>query len=118
MSGRGPADRRSGPPADRSGLGDAAGPRAGRGHRGQKGGDPAPAYLAAEPTDHDVEGGRLVAVSRGDLGRWPPLDEEGAEGFIAAVRRGPGLEEVAPAGLVVHGVGSHPLTVFRPPGAP
>jgi hypothetical protein len=66
-----------------------------------------------ESTDQDVEGGRLVPELDRDL-RWrPPLDEEGVEGFIAAMEGGSGLEEEAPAGLVVHGVGSHRLTVFR-----
>ena len=72
----------------------------------------------AESTDQDVEGGRLVTELGGDLRRRPSLDEEGAEGFIAAMEGRSGLEEEAPAGLVVHGVGSHQLTVFRRPGTP
>jgi hypothetical protein len=60
-----------------------------------------------EATDQDLEGGRLVTELEGDL-RWrPSLDEAGAEGLIAAMGGGAGLEEEAPAGLVVHGVGSH-----------
>src|SRR5678809_294871 len=62
--------------------------------------------------------GRLVPELDRDLRRRPPLDEEGAEGLVAAMEGGSGLEEEAPAGSVVHGVGSHRLTVFRRPGAP
>ena len=70
------------------------------------------ADLAAEPADHDVERGRLVAVPRGDLRERLPLDEEGAEGFVLAVRGGLGLEEEVSTGLVVHDAASHQLTVF------
>jgi hypothetical protein len=68
--------------------------------------------VTAESTDQDIEGGWLVAELHGDLRRQPSLDEEGAEGFIAAMEGGSRLEEEAPAGLVVYGVGSHRLTVF------
>jgi hypothetical protein len=66
----------------------------------------------AEATDQDLEGGRLVSEPSGDLRLRPPVDEDGAEGLIAAVGGGSGPEEEVPAGLVVHGVGSHQLTVF------
>jgi hypothetical protein len=65
-----------------------------------------------ESTDQDLEGGRLVTELDGDVRRRPSLDEEGAEGLIAAMGGGSGPEEEVPAGLVVHGVGSHQLTVF------
>jgi hypothetical protein len=56
-----------------------------------------------ESTDQDLEGSRLVSELDGDLRRRPSLEEEGAEGLIAAMGGGSGLEEEAPAGLVVHG---------------
>jgi hypothetical protein len=65
-----------------------------------------------ESTDQDLEGGRLVSELEGDLRRRSTVDEEGAEGLIAAMGGWSGPEEEVPAGLVVHGVGSHPLTVF------
>jgi hypothetical protein len=65
-----------------------------------------------ESTDQDLEGGRLVSELEGDLRRRPSVDEEGAEGLIAAMGGGSGPEEEVPAGLVVHGGGSHQLTVF------
>jgi hypothetical protein len=65
-----------------------------------------------ESTDRDLEGGRLVSELEGDLRRRPSVDQEGAEGLIAAMGGGSGPEEEVPAGLVVPGVGSHQLTVF------
>jgi hypothetical protein len=65
-----------------------------------------------ESTDQDLEGGRLVTELDGDVRRRPSLDEAGAEGLIAAMGGGSRPEEEVPAGLVVHGVGSHQLTVF------
>jgi hypothetical protein len=65
-----------------------------------------------ESTDQDLEGGRLVTELDGDVGRRPSLDEESAEGLIAAMGGGSRPEEEVPARLVVHGVGSHQLTVF------
>jgi hypothetical protein len=65
-----------------------------------------------EPTDEDLKSGRLVTELECDL-RWRSfLDEDGAEGLIAAMGGGSRPEEEVPAGLVVHGVGSHQLTVF------
>jgi hypothetical protein len=63
-------------------------------------------------TDQDLEGGRLVTELDGDVRLRPSVDEEGAEGLVAAMGGGSGPEEEVPAGLVVHGVGSHQLTVF------
>jgi hypothetical protein len=65
-----------------------------------------------EATDEDLESGRLVTEPDGDLRRRPSVDEAGAEGLIAAMGGASGPEEEVPAGLVVHGVGSHQLTVF------
>jgi hypothetical protein len=65
-----------------------------------------------ESTDQDLEGGRLVTELDGDVRRRPSLDEEGAEGLIAAMGGGSRPEEEVPAGLVVHGVGSHRFAVF------
>jgi hypothetical protein len=65
-----------------------------------------------EPTDEDPESGRLVTELDGDLCRRPSVDEAGAEGLIAAMGGGSRSEEEVLAGLVVHGVGSHQLTVF------
>jgi hypothetical protein len=65
-----------------------------------------------EPADEDLEGGRLVTEPGGDLRRRSPVDEDGAEGLIASMGGGSRPEEEVPAGLVVHGVGSHRLTVF------
>jgi hypothetical protein len=65
----------------------------------------------AESTDQDLEGGRLVTELDGDVRRRPSLDEEGAEGLIAAMGGGSRPEEEIPAGSVVPGVGSHQLTV-------
>jgi hypothetical protein len=65
-----------------------------------------------KPTDEDLESGRLVTELECDLRRRPSLDEDGAEGLIAAMGGGSWPEEEVPAGLVVHGVGSHQLTVF------
>jgi hypothetical protein len=70
-----------------------------------------------EATDQDLEGSRLITELGRDILRRPSLDEDGTQGFIAAMEGGLGLEEEAPARLVVHGVGSHQLTVFRRPGA-
>jgi hypothetical protein len=68
--------------------------------------------VVPESTDQDLEGRRLVTEPECDLCQGPSLDEGGAEGLIAAMGGGSGLEEEVPAGLVVHGVGSHQLTVF------
>ena len=71
-----------------------------------------------EATDQDLESRRLIAELGRDIFRWPSLDEEGTEGFIATLKGSSRLEEEAPAGLVVHGVGSHQLTVFCRPRTP
>ena len=65
-----------------------------------------------ESTDQDLEGGRLVTELDGDVRLRPSVDEEGAEGLVTAMGAGSRPEEEVPAGLVVHGVGSHQLTVF------
>jgi hypothetical protein len=65
-----------------------------------------------EPTDEGLESGRLVTELECDRRRRPSLDEEGAEDLIAAAGDGSRPKEEVPAGLVVHGVGSHQITVF------
>ena len=47
--------------------------------------------LMPESTDQDLEGGRLVTEPDGDVRRRPSLDEDGAEGLIAAMGGGSGL---------------------------
>jgi hypothetical protein len=73
--------------------------------------------VGSEPADQDVEGGWLVTESCGDLHRWSPFDEDGAEGFITAVEGGSGLEEEVPAELVIHGW-SPSINCFRSPWSP
>jgi hypothetical protein len=56
-----------------------------------------------ESTDQDLEGGRLVSELEGDLRRRPSVDEEGAEGLIAAMGGGSGPEEEGSSGSSVRG---------------
>jgi hypothetical protein len=55
------------------------------------------ATLSPEVTDHSTQGVVGVAEFLGDLLEGSPLDEIGAERFIAAVERVGGLEEEAQA---------------------
>jgi hypothetical protein len=66
-----------------------------------------------EVADHAAQGVVGVAGLLGDLLQRAPLDEIGAERFIAAVERVGGFEEEAQAGCIVHDLAPTMSVDFR-----
>ena len=77
-----------------------------RGRQKQKRGNLAASALRANLANHGLESIGLVTELRGDVGQWAPLDEEGTQGLIAAVKGLLGRNEELTARCIVHDAGS------------
>jgi hypothetical protein len=89
----------------------------GRGRQEQKGGWTAVGAGGAKAADKGLEARPPVAEAVGDLRQRQAVEEEGPQGFEAAMEGVVGLKEELAAKLVVHGAISSGLIIFRPSAA-
>src|SRR5262249_51659611 len=74
------------------------------GHPEEKGGRGATPAGGAKATGHRLQRRDLVPEPLGDADQRFTIDEDGAEGLIAALRRFLGCEEILGAARILHGV--------------